>query len=985
MRGSKFCINSNYTAKIGTDIFLGLSFTNQTQISIFIIQECLKIILRCPFASKRDLVKIKIMSPLPYCILNPKIYLLVILSYVLLFPIIGTGQQNRIVAPDDLVVSCGFQFTTKDLSDTSNTLFGKLQLDSSQRKKLISLDVVCKQFCETNKKTGYPGPIPPAPSKPPASAKACAYFGALYDSLHKNNLYEMVWGFDGYLANPLDLNYTLEVLDLRFCNQGKILRIFSTQGPNQTLLRDTQTIWVVNCHPFYINTLDLCDPNDDVVIPDCDLKQVIYGCNVPTRDTHAFPKSLKDSCNSIGITYYDSIAVELPEHYFYVLRQWTITDWCQFDPNDPDSKGQFTFTDTTFVVDDQAPITEIELTECSEADSTKFAQVYILAAATDNCTTADFIRYQYLIDLNNDGTGVYDGYDLKVGPLTLKDIAAAKIPLFHDNPFATNPNNSQIANGRYPIGKHKIVYVTVDGLNNESKDTAYFEVERQEAPEVICPSDVFNIPVHLPQSIVLDIKTLLSSVVDNCTVYSKLKIYLDGQREKIHDLITCDDFLDAGNPDTLIREYKIYVEDAIGNIKICTAQVNFIRLNACDPQNKIVHIGQLMTQNLKPIEQASIMVHSDLQNLILDQKVCTSNFEFSTFGANPAFYLSLQKVDAVANGVDVLDAYLIYQHYLGHLTLSNLFNYLAADLHKNKVITSADVLQVLRIILGINSNSINPENCWLFFNAKDSTSISDVKLLKDTILTCIGLKLGDLTGDALTICDEKYVEPSKCIKLNYPALQAEKGKQYRVPVTCSNYNSIIGFQSGFQFIGTDLILDSILEGKLKFPFSFKLTDLRLDSTHFNFAFVAASPVLYNLTSTDVLFELVITAKKDGLFTDYLVPNNLTCKTVAYQEDKEALSICTNSVLIDATDLKSYDFSIFPNPFSDKLQIRFPQNFNKSNLQIVDVFGRQIYSTSLNANLNQDLELPGYLFPNKGIFYIKLQSDDERLVKVIVRE
>ena len=964
---------------------MGLSFTNQTQISIFIIQECLKIILRGPFASKRDLVKIKIMSPIPYCILNPKIYLLVILSYVLLFPIIGTGQQNRIVAPDDLVVSCGFQFTTKDLSDTSNTLFGKLQLDSSQRKKLISLDVVCKQFCETNKKTGYPGPIPPAPSKPPASAKACAYFGALYDSLHKNNLYEMVWGFDGYLANPLDLNYTLEVLDLRFCNQGKILRIFSTQGPNQTLLRDTQTIWVVNCHPFYINTLDLCDPNDDVVIPDCDLKQVIYGCNVPTRDTHSFPKSLKDSCNSIGITYYDSIAVELPEHYFYVLRQWTITDWCQFDPNDPDSKGQFTFTDTTFVVDDQAPIIEIELTECSEADSTKFAQVNILAAATDNCTTADFIRYQYLIDLNNDGTGVYDGYDLKVGPLTLKDIAAAKIPLFHDNPFATNPNNSQIANGRYPIGKHKIVYVTVDGLNNESKDTAYFEVERQEAPEVICPSDVFNIPVHLPQSIVLDIKTLLSSVVDNCTVYSKLKIYLDGQREKIHDLITCDDFLDAGNPDTLIREYKIYVEDAIGNIKICTAQVNFIRLNACDPQNKIVHIGQLMTQNLKPIEQASIMVHSDLQNLILDQKACTSNFEFSTFGANPAFYLSLQKVDAVANGVDVLDAYLIYQHYLGHLTLSNPFNYLAADLHKNKVITSADVLQVLRIILGIIGNSINPENCWVFYNAKDSTQISDANLLKDTNLTCIGVKLGDLSGDALTICSEKNDKPSRCLNLIYPVLQAEKGKQYRVPITCSNYNSIIGFQSGFQLTEAGLILDSILDGKLKLPFSMQKSALELDSAHFNIAFVTITQDLYNIEPNEILFELLITAKKDGLFADYLAPNDLTCKTVAYQEDKEALSICTNSILNGATNIQTSDIELFPNPFSDKLQLRFLQYPNMFNLQIVDVFGRQIYSTKINTNPNQIFEIPGNLFPHKGIFYIKLQSGNQALVKVIVRE
>lgn len=925
------------------------------------------------------------MSPRPYCILNPKIDLLKILSFVLLFPIIGTGQQNRIVAPDDMVVSCGFQFTTKDLSDTSSTLFGKLQMDSSQRKKLISLDVVCKQLCESNKKTGYPGPIPPAPSEPPASAKACAYFGALFDSLHKNNLYEMVWGFDGYLTNPLELNYTLEVSDLRFCNQGKILRIFSTQGPNQTLLKDTQTIWVVNCHPFYINTLDLCDPNDDVVIPDCDLKQVQYGCNIPKRDTSSYPKLPMDSCRSIGIDFVDSIGVQLPEHYFYVLRQWQLTDWCQFDPTDPDSKGRFNITDTIFVIDDQSPKTSIALTDCTEADSTGFAQVMIQAHATDNCTPVDFIRYSYLIDLNNDDAGIYDGSDLKMGPLTIREMVAGKIPTFNYNPYATSQNNAQIADGSYPIGKHKIVYVTVDGLNNESKDTAYFEVERQEAPEVICPPEVFNIPVHLPQSIVLDIKTLLSSVVDNCTVYSKLKIYLDGQKEKFQDLISCEDFFKVGNPDTLKRDYKIYIEDAAGNIKICTVNVNFIRLNACDTQNRIVHSGQVITQRSKPIAQARILVRSDLQNQILDKKDCNSNFEFSTFSVNPGFYLDIKKIDAVANGVDVLDAFLIYQHYLGIQSLSNPFDYQAADLHKNQVITPADVHQVLRIISGINSNSINPENCWLFFNAKDSTSISDVKLLKDTILTCIGLKLGDITGDALTICDEKYVEPSKCIRLNYPALQAEKGKQYRVPVTCSNYKSIIGFQSGFQLVGTDLILDSILEGKLKFPFSFKQTDLRLDSTHFNFVFVTPSPDLYNLTSNDVLFELVITVKKDGLFTDYLVPNNLTCKTVAYQEDKEALSICTNSVLIDAKDLKSYEPSIFPNPFSDNLQIRFPHNFNKSNLQIVDVFGRQIYSTSLNTNLNQVLELPGYLFPNKGIFYIKLQSDDVRLVKVIVRE
>lgn len=206
-------------------------------------------------------------------------------------------------------------------------------------------------------------------------------------------------------------------------------------------------------------------------------------------------------------------------------------------------------------------------------------------------------------------------------------MVAGKIPTFNYNPYATIQNNAQIADGSYPIGKHKIVYVTVDGLNNESKDTAYFEVERQEAPEVICPSEVFNIPVHLPQSIVLDIKTLLSSVVDNCTVYSKLKIYLDGQKEKFRTLLAAKIF-EVGNPDTLKRDYKIYIEDAAGNIKICTVNVNFIRLNACDTQNRIDHSGQVITQRSKPIAQARILVRSDLQNQILDKKIAIRILNF---------------------------------------------------------------------------------------------------------------------------------------------------------------------------------------------------------------------------------------------------------------------------------------------------------------------------------------------------------------------
>lgn len=898
---------------------------------------------------------------------------------------LGLSQHKTIVAPDDMVVSCGFQFTTKDLTDTSSTLFGKLQLDSSQRKKLISLDVVCKQFCETNKKTGYPGPTPPAPSKPPASAKACAYFAALFDSLHKNRVFEMVWGYDGYLSNPLELKYSLEISDLRFCNQGKILRIFSTQGPNQTLLRDTQTIWVVNCHPFYINTLDLCDPNDDVVIPDCDLKQVLNGCMIPNRDTSSYPKIPRDSCRSIGIDFVDSIGVQLPEHYFYVLRHWQLTDWCQFDPTDPDSKGRFNITDTIFVVDDQSPKTSIDLTDCSEADSTGFAQVMIQAHATDNCTSDDYISYSYLIDLNADGMGPYDGYDLSVGPLRPREIAAGKIPINQDNPFATYSTNPINASGNYPIGKHKIVYRTVDGLNNESRDSAFFEIGKQEPPEVICPSDELYIPVNLPQSVVLDVKTLLSNVVDNCTIYSKLKIYLDGQSNKTQDIISCDDFIEAGNPDTLSRNYKIYVEDASGNIKVCSILVNYIPLNVCDIQNKRLHSGRIISQRGKPIENARILVRSELQQLILDQRACSGHFEFSTFSPSRNYNLNVLKEDALTNGVDVLDAFIINQHVVGQQTLSNPFDLFAADLHKNQSISEADVVNVLKIILGYNGIGINPGNVWAFYNAKDSLLISETTALTDTSLTCIGVKSGDLTGDALTKCGESYNKPTTCLNLIYPVLQAEKEKKYLIPITSSNYNSIIGFQSGFKLNDERLKLNSILKVKLRMQPGNLNPYLILDTVHFNFAFIANSPALFTIAPNEVLFYLDVTALEDGHYTNFISATDQTCKTVAYNVNQEALNICMNSILSNSNELKNSKIEIFPNPFSDKLQIRFPQNFNKSNLQIVDVFGRQIYSSKINSDPNQILEIPGNLFPNKGIFYIKLQSDEERLVKVIVRE
>jgi len=131
-----------------------------------------------------------------------------------------------------------------------------------------TLDKVCYNYCVKNTKTGYPGyEIGAPPSNPPAPNRACDYYRSLFDTTHADRIYELVWGFDGYSLSACDNSPSLSVTDDRICGLGKILRKITTISPNGATVTATQTIWIVDCDPFYINRNDACDPNDDIIWP----------------------------------------------------------------------------------------------------------------------------------------------------------------------------------------------------------------------------------------------------------------------------------------------------------------------------------------------------------------------------------------------------------------------------------------------------------------------------------------------------------------------------------------------------------------------------------------------------------------------------------------------------------------------------------------------------------------------------------------------
>lgn len=904
-------------------------------------------------------------------------FTLLILTYC-----ITNGQVPTLVGPPNIVVSCSFKFTTADLTDTSSRVFGRIVTNLMDRNKVETTDKVCHKFCEENSKFGYPGPSG-APSNPSAGERACEYYQTLFDTLHKNNEYTMHWGFDGYLLNSIPTPYDITIIDNRTCHQGKIQRKFTAYGPNNIKVTTTQTIWVIDCDPFYINSLDPCDTLDDVVWPHCGKPLVINGCNVAPPDSLK-PKMMNDSCSLLSIEYGDNIFANDPDYCFTIIRQWTVIDWCQYDPNISPVIGRWTYDETIHVKDEIAPDHEIFFDDCSEADSTGLSiYTFIADISSDNCTPNDWILYTYFIDKNNDGIGKHNGFDFQVGPLSIKDYNAGKKPLIYDNPYASNKINPTNATGNYPIGKHKILFETEDGCGNISKDSVYFSIIPSAPPTFECPGQDYNFQVDLPNTFVFNIKNIINLYEDNCTPYPGLKVFLDGDSTKTKDLINCLDYVDNGSRDTLKRNYKAWVQDASGNATICPIHVNYIFNGNCDSLKTKNYNGKFYTLKNKEIEELNLNINTTSIGSLSLSSGCDNSFTISAIDSDTGYYLLANKHDFFINGVDVLDIVKMRKHILGIEFLKNKLSLLAADVNNSNNVTTSDIVLLSRRIVGIlNGFTLESDGFWKFANAKDTLFTNPSSLITDSFSTFIGSKTGDINGDALSKCGDKRIKPNTCLNLTTEPIDIVKGKSYLVPIFSSNYNDIYGMQASFQYKKEIIQIDTVK----KYRFLDLFTNLNPSpgiGGVFGFIHEYRGEV-ERFSTHDTLFAIKITALENYTGNDFLKVIDDPTYSIAYDKDENPLDICLNGISTSTLALQSDHFIIYPNPTTGKFYIKSESITDPVKICISNAAGKMICTkkvSEINPNGILIDELSECL---PGIYFISIQTRDHVKSEILVK-
>ncbi len=919
-----------------------------------------------------------------------------------------------VTAPPDIVVSCSFWFDIDKISKPDDATFGRVVTEIKSRKKVITKDVVCHNYCTSNAITGYPGYIPGASqSNPPVSNKACSLYNFYFDTSHFDRIYDLLWGFDGTVIGACGTNFSIAVNDNRECGQGRISRTIVALGPNGTSVTATQTIWVVDCDPFYINGNDHCDPDDDITWPgNCTgIATTIDGCGAdispdnPALGRPVIENNADDLCSLVSIEFVDEVFNIETDACFKVVRKWTVIDWCQYDPLISSTTGRWEYLQVIKVHDVDKPAITITMGNCYAAvknpnDNICYGYLQIKAEATDNCSPVDWLSFDYKIDLYNDGKGIHNGYDFEVGSLSQKSLGAGRKPYIHDNPYAQNPTSPFDASGVYPLGIHKVCWYVEDGCGNIAVNCKLFEIKDCKRPTPYCNAGLITTVMPSTECITIWARDFDAGSYDNCTDSKHLKIYFENNNADSL-AICCDEFVKNKVNTDLTIALTLCVEDEEGNKDCCKTAVM-----VQDPQDVCPNVGHSaqisgVVKTMMDVNTSNVDVQL-MESGTMKKEIITNNtgqylFGDLSFGTNKEYVVRPTRKDDPLNGISTADIVKIQRHILGQEILSSPYQWIAADVNKSMSITSADVLEIRKLILGVITK-FDKSDSWTFVPSNhpmdlkspwNSPREATIQVPKDInyFMDFISIKVGDVNNSAIAN------NISSITTRNQEVLQFEidshylvAGELYKMEFKSRNFKNIAAYQFTLKYNQDVLNYESFESGALQmneYNFGTQKKNEGILTTSWN------AKTMQSEESGTVLFSLLFRAMKNGNLEDQFNLNSQITRAEAYDNLLNAKEISL-SVIRDNKSKESGLFELYqntPNPFNKETMIHFvlPESLT-AQLSIYDLTGKVVWTEELIGKKGwNSIKLKRETLSLPGVYYYQLNAGDYTSAKRMVVE
>ncbi len=725
---------------------------------------------------------------------------------------------------------------------------------------------------------------------------------------------------------------------------------------------------------------------------------------------------------------------------YKIIREWAVIDWCVYEANTGAEDnidliigrkldcynlvedGYYRYIQILMVTDTEPP----KITAEDQCIATLDCYAYdaeLNAHATDSCNTLQKFNWKYIVTSMDTWETIQYSYNYTPHPSQGRKGSRSK-----DNLDNTADASLTILDP-LPIGNYRVIWTVGDGCGNATSKTQYFTVADKKPP-----TPVF---VDLATAVMANGMIELTarsfdkggcgdgciSSYDNCSDSENLYFsftpvlpnlwdqpfkwhkqlnhygryffdpetgaisteaaYLAGDADAwLPDLRTAQrvylcDFVEDSN---YTKTIKVYVWDQFalnescddGNYDFANVEVNF---NHCstDPDPLISGTVSLYGSD-NPAKDIEIIADNG-ENKVIYKTDDQGKYAFNL--SNNNYEISGKSDKNYPQGITTLDLVIIQKHLLGMKEITDPYKLLAADVNNNGSIAASDMLELRRVILGIQNSFAN--NSWIAIN-KDyvfenpanalaeakNAQVRKIKVANQNIsnLDFLAVKMGDMNGSALNGLENRS---SESVQLELDDIEINKGEEIEIPFYAKDFKNILGLQFSLNITGLEV--KNITSGTLDINES----NTNIIKNNLVLSWNNAEGVSAN--NGDVLFTLTVKANNVTKLSNILNINDDVARSEAYKGD----DLEVNSISLDYRNTNT-SYALYqnePNPFSQETLIGFElPDASSYTLKVFDVTGKELIVRRAEGTKGYNTVRVSKKDLNyTGVLYYRLESED----------
>ena len=731
-------------------------------------------------------------------------------------------------------------------------------------------------------------------------------------------------------------------------------------------------------------------------------------------------KNLGTTCPLVGVEYTDNVFKVVPDACFKIIRTWKVLNWCQPQANFNGNKGDLRKIGQTCVAQDRT-YTNIDMLRPDRVSSILAAGAPCLADMQalvngESCYTYDtdgYMEYQQVIKVIDLTAPTLVAGKITVVPVgklckakvtiekpTSTDCTGATADSYEILKFGTT---TVVATGNtFPyindfsdseFGDYTVRFKTTDQCGNYNSTDVKISIKDVTKPTPICHS---WIAVNLMASgmVMLDAKVIDAGSYDNCTPQNKLKFKIQYPAPTPADMpnpdtlksiftFNCqsDKIIPIGDGYGYLANVALWVGDEAGNWDYCetvvNVQDNMVVCNYVPIQMKNL-AGAIVTEKNTSIENVKMLLDGTKKQELFS--TITGKILFKDLPVVGNYSVVPEKDVLPLNGVSTLDLVLISKHILGTQPLNSPYQQIAADVNKNGSVTTADLVELRKMILGIQAN-FTKNTSWRFVDKKFSFAanqnplqqafpekIDFTSVIGTDEANFIGVKIGDVNGNAATSGTAAGRGDIKGL-INISTDEKTYNVGDEVKMTLTAEKAIEAYQMTLNYDKNNLEL------------------LEIQGNTENFAVLENGVVTVsalNSKPTNEMFTLIFKAKKEGSLSENTRISAQITNKEAYDNQGNTYDLALNF----ANKSKSSVLELFqnrPNPFQNETTIAF--NLPKTGtakITISDVAGKvlQVIENDFVKGYNE-LKINKNALQTSGVMYIQLEQNGMKVTKKMI--